>query len=270
MVNPQQALNTGPLSLTPSASKIFSLVTSNDNKVAEINDYLASNQCDALVRKVDLPSADEFQPTDIMTDLRFQGRYLEVAKESALQKMNSLLTKEGVVVKPGLTIEDTSFFVHAMKGYPGVLAAEFFNGPKDAQGKKTNNEVALHTVCNNARDFANYRATFIVTFVTLDGKLNPLVAQGMTEGFIPSQPRGDGWAFDMVFCPDPRQVAKRFGTTEEHMKLDVIAKRDINVALPREADKMGLLVTFAEKPELKKLWSPRNIALEKLSQLQIG
>ena len=246
------SLNPRPLSTAYHTE--FRLITSSERKLAEFNTAFSGRANFSIVRGPELP---EMQATDHMLELlkrKDSTLYAEIARESALQKFNAALGLYGREI--GNTIADSTFFSYSWGGFPHINAKSFFEHPE-----------SYDALCDIAKRSYEPRAQFIETLVTLEvnpttQELEPVVRQGIAEGYIPEVPRGDGWAFDKVFCPDPVRLARFTNRNSEADELSRI--RDLRERAAR-ANEMGLLVTFAEKPELKLIHSPRALVAKQFT-----
>lgn len=94
--------------------------------------------------------------------------------------------------------DDTGFFVDALDGAPGVLAARFGGGGTTEDDRRELVLESLRLAGEDAPRTARYRT--LLCYATPDGLT--LLAEGVVEGVIPPSQRGDGgFGYDAVFVP---------------------------------------------------------------------
>jgi hypothetical protein len=252
---------------TSSYPYTITLLTSSNRKAAEVKEIVG----DAV--EVGRVSAEllEVQETDEIKNLRMQGPqcYPEAAKISLIKKYRSFTeaqsSERGATIRlqPGFTIMDSAWFQVARQGLPGITAKQEFDDGVNGEGVKIPNISGPRTACAAAKEFRDCRAVWIETAATIEAdptdgnRFIVVYRQEVAECFIPPTPRGSGWAYDVCCCPDPIEYARFLGKWEQAETLSAISDRQWKLAL--EADKLGLLVTFAELESRgqKQRFSPR-------------
>jgi hypothetical protein len=245
----------------------ITLLTSSEKKVAEVQGILG----DAV--EVGRVAAEllEVQETDEIKNLRMQGPqcYPEAAKISLMKKYLSFAeaqsSERGATIRlqPGLTIMDSAWFQVARQGLPGITAKQEFDDGVNGEGHKIKNDRGPRIACMAAKEFRDCRAVWIETAATIEAdptdenRFIVVYRQEVAECFIPPTPRGSGWAYDVCCCPDPIKYAEFLGRLDAVETLSAISDREWKLAV--EAEKLGLLVTFAELESRgqKQLFSPR-------------
>lgn len=163
------------------------VVTSNKNKLAEINEILGTNH------KVSTIDIQEIQSLDL-------DEVITSKAKAAFEKLK----------KPVL-VTDVSLEIEALGGLPGPFAKFFLNTlgaektVKLIKGKLTNTKVTD-------------------AVAIYDGK-NLKIFKGTIPGYLVSKPRGkQGFGFDVVFIPKGHKKTYAEMTTKEKNKISHRAK----------------------------------------------
>ena len=160
------------------------VASKNQHKIAEILDVLASTGLEVdLIDDVDWPDVPE-------TEATLEG--------NALLKAREVRAHTGYAV----VADDTGLEVAALDGAPGVFSARFA-GP-DATYE--DNVRKLLEVMQGQVDRA---ARFRTVMVLIDDAGEELVVEGVMEGSITEEPRGEnGFGYDPVFLVGDRTFAE--------------------------------------------------------------
>ena len=160
------------------------VASKNQHKIAEILDVLASTGLEVdLIDDVDWPDVPE-------TEATLEG--------NALLKAREVRARTGYAV----VADDTGLEVAALDGAPGVFSARFA-GP-DATYE--DNVRKLLEVMEGQVDRA---ARFRTVMVLIDDAGEELVVEGVMEGSITEEPRGEnGFGYDPVFLVGDRTFAE--------------------------------------------------------------
>lgn len=160
------------------------LASKNPDKISEIEEILdETGLANEIVRGLDWPDVEE------------TGETLEE---------NALLKARAVVEATGLPVlaDDTGLEVAALDGAPGVRTARFA-GP---QARYEDNVAKMLEVLVG-RDDRSARFRTVVALAFPDGV--EITADGVLEGVIAEQPRGDGgFGYDPVFEVDGRTLSE--------------------------------------------------------------
>jgi XTP/dITP diphosphohydrolase len=102
--------------------------------------------------------------------------------------------------------DDSGLEVDALGGEPGILSARYAGIGADDVANNKKLMTALEGI-PAARRHARYRCALVLVFGAQDRE--PLIAEGVWEGYILSPPRGSGgFGYDpYFFLPDQRQTA---------------------------------------------------------------
>ena len=155
-------------------------VTSNQNKVIEINELL--------------PDSLEIQ------SLKDVGITEEIPETQDTIEGNSLQKAETVYQRLQLDCfaEDTGLEVDALGGEPGVYSARYAGEAKDANSN-------MNLVLDKLNGQSNRNAQFktVITLI-LSGKVYQF--EGILKGVIAKEKKGDqGFGYDPIFCIDDRR-----------------------------------------------------------------
>jgi XTP/dITP diphosphohydrolase len=154
----------------------YVLASANPDKAAEIADILG-DAVDLVPRPPEVPDVEE------------TGTTLE---ENALLKARALCAATGL---PAVA-DDTGLEVAALDGAPGVYTARFA-GPNATYADNVAKLVASLQGADDRR--ARFRTAAVAVYP--DGR--EVVVEGVVDGRIAAQPRGDGgFGYDPVFIPD--------------------------------------------------------------------
>lgn len=160
------------------------VASQNPDKVAEIETVLAALGIGIeVVRDVVWPDVEETEPT-------LEG--------------NALLKARVVRDHTGLAAlaDDTGLEVAALGGGPGVRTARFAG---ESARYADNVSKLLAAMSGSADRTARFRTVIAV----VDTEGNELVVEGVLDGSITEEPRGDGgFGYDPVFAVDDRTLAE--------------------------------------------------------------
>jgi XTP/dITP diphosphohydrolase len=166
----------------------FVLATANAHKAEEMRAVLGGLGIDLIERPADVADVDEDADT-------LEG--------------NALLKARALVEATGLpaVADDTGLFVAALEGRPGVFSARYAgeNATYEENVVKLLGELEG---LGEAQRGARFRTVVVVAYPDRE----PLVVDGLLEGFISSERRGgQGFGYDPVFVPvdgDGRTLAE--------------------------------------------------------------
>jgi len=151
------------------------LATANPDKAAEIIEILGGHEL--LARPPDIPDVDETA---------------ETLEGNAVLKAEALLAATGTAA----VADDTGLEVDALGGAPGVRSARYAG--EDAT-YADNVRLLLRELAGVARRRARFRTIAVACLP--NGRT--LVAEGVVDGIIATEPRGSGgFGYDPVFVPD--------------------------------------------------------------------
>lgn len=155
------------------------LATGNAGKVEEIRSLLSGLPIPLL------PASELDQPPDVEEDS-------DTLTGNALKKAEAFHSYTDL---PALA-DDTGLEVEALGGGPGVHTARFA-GP---EATPADNKRRLIEVMSGVE---NRRARFRTVAALIDGSGNAHTFEGICNGTITQEPRGDGgFGYDPLFCPD--------------------------------------------------------------------
>lgn len=156
-------------------------VTTNPGKMREANTMGAEHGIEFVQNDCDI---HEIQSNDVA----------EVAEKSAQEAWN--------ILKKPLMVEDSGFFVSALKGFPGVYSAFVL---------KT---IGMDGILKLMEGVKDRSATMKSVVVFIDDK-GTKTFSGQVEGTVSDNKRGDtGFGYDPVFIP--KGAAKTFGEDEAY------------------------------------------------------
>jgi XTP/dITP diphosphohydrolase len=162
------------------------LATANPDKAKEIQAILGSS-FDLVPRPADVPDVEE------------TGDTLE---ENARLKAVALVEATGL---PAIS-DDTGLEVEALGGAPGVYSARYAG---DDATYESNCSKLLRELEGVAAGERRARFRTVAFFRAPDGR--EVVAEGIVDGVITSEPRGDnGFGYDPVFVPDDDPSGRTF------------------------------------------------------------
>ena len=167
------------------------IASKNEHKIVEILDVL-----DAIGLDVELVRDAE---------------WLDVEETEATLEGNALLKARAVRAETGCAVvaDDTGLEVDALDGAPGVRSARFSGAEATYEG----NVDKLLDVMEGVVDRA---ARFRTVMVLIDDSGEELVVDGVMEGSITTERRGDnGFGYDPVFLVRDRTFAE-MGTAEKN------------------------------------------------------
>lgn len=135
--------------------------------------------------------------------------FLPETYEFDLEEIQSLNPKEVVehkvkqaysMLKKPVFVWDVSLEFSALNSFPGPLIKFFWKS------------VSLEKICEIITHLGDNRVIARTTLAYFDGSKTHFF-EGITQGFVPENPRGDkGWAFDPIFIPEGS--VKTFGEME--------------------------------------------------------
>ena len=143
---------------------------------------------------------------------------------------NSLLKADTIFRHYGHIVisDDSGLEVQALNGAPGVYSARYAGEQKDDQ---KNTEKLLHELKGITNRNAQFR-----TVITLMGSNDTLQFEGIVEGTIVHEPKGDkGFGYDPVFIPNGYQKTFAELSSNEKNKIS------------HRANAIEKLVAFIEK-----------------------
>jgi XTP/dITP diphosphohydrolase len=153
------------------------LATGNAGKLREIQHLLQTLNIEVLPQSnFGVPEAEEPHCTFI---------------ENALAKARHASTHTGL---PALA-DDSGICVDALQGAPGVLSARYAG---EAKSDLLNNLKLLDTLRDEKNRLAHYYCVMVL--VRFPDDPQPLIAEGIWQGEIAKEPRGDGgFGYDPLF-----------------------------------------------------------------------
>jgi len=167
------------------------LASNNPGKLREFRRLLEPLGIDVIAQgDLGIPEADEPHVTFV---------------ENALAKARHASQLSGL---PALA-DDSGVCVDALGGAPGVISARYAGEPRsDAR----NNEKLIADLAGVANRAAHYISVLALVRHATDPE--PMIAEGIWEGIVIDEPRGDGG-----FGYDPYFLDPRFGLTGAEMPL---------------------------------------------------
>jgi len=248
-----------------SLSVPLKIVSSNEQKFSDV--VLAYGRKDVSWVQFE---PQEFQASKRCDQLRMLGKeyYPEIARDSALEKFQ--LIRASLSIEPGLTTMDSSLWQEALAGLPGLNAAQMYASVTLPDGKLRRSEAMLASACEVALRMRDRRVYWIETAVTAElgesGAIVPRVRQAMGVCFVPRNPAPTGSGMWSITCPHPVRLAEVRGDAAAVRHLQGIA--DQKVDLPEAAEKLGLLVPFANlSDEERVLSSPRGALFRRRAEV---
>jgi XTP/dITP diphosphohydrolase len=161
------------------------LASANPDKAAEIAAIVADSAGERIVlvaRPPEVPDVDE------------TGTTLE---ENALLKAEALVKATGLAA----IADDTGLEVESLGGAPGVYSARYSG--ENAKYADNVNKLVAELEKAGATEPSQRRARFRTVAVALYPDGRQVVADGVVDGTIAPEPRGDGgFGYDPVFSPD--------------------------------------------------------------------
>lgn len=169
------------------------IASGNQGKLREIQQLLSSLAIEVVPQSdFNIPEADEPYFTFV---------------ENALTKARHASLHSGL---PALA-DDSGICVDALQGAPGIYSARFAGEPKsDAR----NNEKLLQALDGVENRHAHYYCVMVLVRNSEDPQ--PLIAQGIWQGEILTEPRGDGG-----FGYDPLFLDAKTGKTGAELTMDI-------------------------------------------------
>ncbi len=157
----------------------FVLATANPHKANEMRAVLSGLGIELLERPDHVGEVEEDADT-------LEG--------NALLKARALVDATG---QPAIA-DDTGLFVDALEGRPGVFSARFA-GENATYADNVAKLLSSLEGITAARRTARFRTVVVVAYPEHE----PLVVEGILEGTIGVEPRGDhGFGYDPVFIPE--------------------------------------------------------------------
>ncbi|MEC8257221.1 MAG: RdgB/HAM1 family non-canonical purine NTP pyrophosphatase [Bacteroidota bacterium] len=185
------------------------LATHNEHKAEEFKQILAQFRVQTLA------------------DLNYDQEINETASDlqgNSLLKADTIFRHYGHIV----ISDDSGLEVQALNGAPGVYSARYAGEQKDDQ---KNTEKLLHELKGITNRNAQFR-----TVITLMSSNNTLQFEGIVEGTIVHEPKGDkGFGYDPVFIPNGYQKTFAELSSKEKNKIS------------HRANAIEKLVAFIEK-----------------------
>jgi len=171
------------------------IASSNAGKIAEITDILGRFDIAMLTQaQLNIPDVEETGTTFI---------------DNALIKARHAARLSGL---PALA-DDSGLAVSALGGKPGIYSARYAGSPCNDQN---NNEKLLAALLGNS----DRRAAFVCVMALCfsDTHPLPLIAEGIWQGEVASQPHGDGgFGYDPLFyVPSHGVTAAELGPGEKN------------------------------------------------------
>lgn len=160
------------------------IASKNEHKIVEILDVL-----DAIGLDVELVRDAE---------------WLDVEETEATLEGNALLKARAVRAETGCAVvaDDTGLEVDALDGAPGVRSARFSGAEATYEGNVDKLLAVMEGVVDRA-------ARFRTVMVLIDDSGGELVVDGVMEGSITTERRGDnGFGYDPVFLVGDRTFAE--------------------------------------------------------------
>lgn len=169
------------------------IATGNQGKLREIQQLLSPLKIEVLPQSdFNIPEADEPYFTFV---------------ENALAKARHASLHSGL---PALA-DDSGICVDALQGAPGIYSARFAGEPKsDAR----NNQKLLESLEGMEDRHAHYYCVMVLVRNPEDPQ--PLIAQGIWQGEILTEPRGEGG-----FGYDPLFLDAKTGKTGAELPMDI-------------------------------------------------
>ena len=162
-----------------------------------------------------------------LADLNYDQEITETASDlegNSLLKADTIFRQYGHIV----ISDDSGLEVQALNGAPGVYSARYAGEQKDDQ---KNIEKLLHELKGITNRNAQFR-----TVITLMGLNDTLQFEGIVEGTIVHEPKGDkGFGYDPVFIPNGYQKTFAELSSNEKNKIS------------HRANAIEKLVAFIEK-----------------------
>ncbi len=185
------------------------LATHNEHKAEEFKQILPQFRLQTLA---DLNDVQEI--TETASDL----------EGNSLLKADTIFRHYGHIV----ISDDSGLEVQALNGAPGVYSARYAGEQKDDQ---KNTEKLLHELKGITNRNARFR-----TVITLMGSNDTFQFEGIVEGTIVHEPKGDkGFGYDSVFIPNGYQKTFAELSSNEKNKIS------------HRANAIEKLVAFIEK-----------------------
>jgi len=133
---------------------------------------------------------------------------IEPAEETGRTfQANALLKARHASQAAGLPAlaDDSGLEVDALEGRPGVWSARYA-GPGASDGDNNAKLLAEMSGVPSPARSARYRC--VIAFVREADDAEPVVAEGVWEGFIAAEPRGSGgFGYDPLFLPVGQQIS---------------------------------------------------------------
>ena len=133
---------------------------------------------------------------------------IEPAEETGQTfQANALLKARHASQTAGLPAlaDDSGLEVDALEGRPGVWSARYA-GPGASDGDNNAKLLAEMSGVPSPARSARYRC--VIAFVREADDAEPVVAEGVWEGFIAAEPRGSGgFGYDPLFLPVGQQIS---------------------------------------------------------------
>ena len=162
-----------------------------------------------------------------LADLNYDQEITETASDlegNSLLKADTIFRQYGHIV----VSDDSGLEVQALNGAPGVYSARYAGEQKDNQ---KNTEKLLHELKGIKNRNAQFR-----TVITLMSSKDTLQFEGIVEGAIVDEPKGDkGFGYDPVFIPNGFQKTFAELSSNEKNKIS------------HRANAIEKLVAFIEK-----------------------
>jgi XTP/dITP diphosphohydrolase len=155
------------------------LASNNPGKLEEIRHFLADFPCEII-------SQSEFSIPEIAeTGSTFLENALIKARYAAQQ------------INFPVIGDDSGLEVDALDGAPGIYSARYAGKTSNAQ---MNNEKLLQALLDVPWEKRTARFRCVIVYLQTANDPGPIICQGVWEGFILSQPRGEqGFGYDPLF-----------------------------------------------------------------------
>ena len=162
-----------------------------------------------------------------LADLNYDQEITETASDlegNSLLKADTIFRQYGHIV----VSDDSGLEVQALNGAPGVYSARY-------AGQQKNNQKNNEKLLNELKGITNRNAQFR-TVITLMSSNDTLQFEGIVEGAIVDEPKGDkGFGYDPVFIPNGFQKTFAELSSNEKNKIS------------HRANAIEKLVAFIEK-----------------------
>ncbi len=143
---------------------------------------------------------------DILSLDEMEGKItVEEDRETFLENAIKKAKTYGDFYKIPVIAEDAGLEVEALKGYPGVYSARFYNinfGGKE-EVKNSKDRANINKLLRLLKDKNNRKARFVSVVVFYNPEGTGIWTEGYCYGTITEEPAGDkGFGYDPVFIPE--------------------------------------------------------------------